>query len=153
MFERFTKGCIKVILLAQEEARRLGHNYVGTEFILLGLIGEGDGIAAKTLMSMGVTIRNARIEVEKILGRGSGITAVEIPFAQSAKHSLQLSWQAARDLDHNYVATEHLLLGLISEGRSDSESSGNAVKVLDNLGIDIERLNTETKEAAKGAAK
>ena len=85
MFERFTEKAIKVIMLAQEEARRLGHNFVGTEQVLLGLIGEGTGIAAKTLKSMGVNLKDARIEVEKIIGRGSGFVAVEIPFTPRAK--------------------------------------------------------------------
>ena len=88
MFERFTEKAIKVIMLAQEEARRLGHNFVGTEQVLLGLIGEGTGVAAKTLKSMGVTLKDARAEVEKIIGRGSGFVAVEIPFiAFSVKRS------------------------------------------------------------------
>ena len=82
MFERFTEKAIKVIMLAQEEARRLGHNFVGTEQILLGLIGEGTGVAAKVLKSMGVNLKDARVEVEKIIGRGSGFVAVEIPFHQ-----------------------------------------------------------------------
>lgn len=85
MFERFTEKAIKVIMLAQEEARRLGHNFVGTEQVLLGLIGEGTGVAAKTLKSMGVTLKDARAEVEKIIGRGSGFVAVEIPFTPRAK--------------------------------------------------------------------
>jgi ATPases with chaperone activity, ATP-binding subunit len=85
MFERFTEKAIKVIMLAQEEARRLGHNFVGTEQILLGLIGEGTGVAAKVLKSMGVNLKDARVEVEKIIGRGSGFVAVEIPFTPRAK--------------------------------------------------------------------
>ena len=113
MFERFTEKAIKVIMLAQEEARRLGHNFVGTEQILLGLIGEGTGIAAKTLKSMGVNLKDARVEVEKIIGRGSGFVAVEIPFTPRAKRVLELSWDEARQLGHNYIGTEHLLLGLI----------------------------------------
>ena len=90
MFERFTEKAIKVIMLAQEEARRLGHNFVGTEQILLGLIGEGTGIAAKVLKSMGVNLKDARSEVEKIIGRGSGFVAVEIPFTPRAKKVLEL---------------------------------------------------------------
>ena len=90
MFERFTEKAIKVIMLAQEEARRLGHNFVGTEQILLGLIGEGTGIAAKTLKSMGVNLKDARQEVEKIIGRGSGFVAVEIPFTPRAKRVLEV---------------------------------------------------------------
>ena len=91
MFEHFTDKAIKAIMLAQEEARRLGHNFVGTEQILLGLIGEGTGVAAKVLKSMGVNLKDARIEVEKIIGRGSGFVAVEIPFTPRAKRVLELS--------------------------------------------------------------
>ena len=90
MFERFTEKAIKVIMLAQEEARRLGHNFVGTEQILLGLIGEGTGVAAKVLKSLGVNLKDSRIEVEKIIGRGSGFVAVEIPFTPRAKRVLEL---------------------------------------------------------------
>jgi ATP-dependent Clp protease ATP-binding subunit ClpC len=98
MFERFTEKAIKVIMLAQEEARRLGHNFVGTEQILLGLIGEGTGIAAKVLKSMGINLKDARVEVEKIIGRGNGFVAVEIPFTPRAKRVLELSLEEARQL-------------------------------------------------------
>ncbi|RWW85723.1 hypothetical protein BHE74_00005573 [Ensete ventricosum] len=98
MFERFTEKAIKVIMLAQEEARRLGHNFVGTEQILLGLIGEGTGIAAKVLKSMGINLKDARVKVEKIIGRGNGFIAVEIPFTPRAKRVLELSLEEARQL-------------------------------------------------------
>lgn len=98
MFERFTEKAIKVVMLAQEEARRLGHNFVGTEQILLGLIGESTGIAAKVLKSLGVTLKDARTEVEKVIGRGSGFVAVEIPFTPRAKRVLELSLEEARQL-------------------------------------------------------
>lgn len=98
MFERFTEKAIKVIMLAQEEARRLGHNFVGTEQILLGLIGEGTGIAAKVLKSMGINLKDARVEVEKIIGRVSRFVAVEIPFTPRAKRVLELSLEEARQL-------------------------------------------------------
>lgn len=98
MFERFTEKAIKVIMLAQEEARRLGHNFVGTEQLLLGLIGEGTGIAAKVLKSMGMNLKDTRVEVEKIIGRGSGFVAVEIPFTPRAKRVLELSLEEARQL-------------------------------------------------------
>ena len=101
MFERFTEKAIKVIMLAQEEARRLGHNFVGTEQILLGLIGEGTGIAAKVLKSMGINLKDARVEVEKIIGRGSGFVAVEIPFTPRAKRVLELSLEEARQLGNS----------------------------------------------------
>src|SRR4028118_1760030 len=137
MFERFTEKAIKVIMLAQEEARRLGHNFVGTEQILLVLIGEGTGVAAKVLKSMGVNLKDARIEVEKIIGRGSGFVAVEIPFTPRAKRVLELSLEEARQLGHNYIGTEHLLLGLIREGE------GVAARVLENLGVDLSKVRTQ----------
>ncbi len=153
MFERFTEKAIKVIMLAQEEARRLGHNFVGTEQVLLGLIGEGTGIAAKTLKSMGVNLKDARVEVEKIIGRGSGFVAVEIPFTPRAKRVLELSWDEARQLGHNYIGTEHLLLGLIREGE------GVAARVLENLGVDLNKVRSnvvkmlgDSKPQAAGAA-
>ena len=98
MFERFTEKAIKVIMLAQEEARRLGHNFVGTEQVLLGLVGEGTGIAAKVLKSMGINLKDARVEVEMIIGRGNGFVAVEIPFTPRAKRVLELSLEEARQL-------------------------------------------------------
>ncbi len=151
MFERFTEKAIKVIMLAQEEARRLGHNFVGTEQILLGLIGEGTGVAAKVLKSMGVNLKDSRVEVEKIIGRGSGFVAVEIPFTPRAKRVLELSLEEARQLGHNYIGTEHLLLGLIREGE------GVAARVMENLGVDLTKVRTqvirmlgETAEVAAG---
>jgi ATP-dependent Clp protease ATP-binding subunit ClpC len=153
MFERFTEKAIKVIMLAQEEARRLGHNFVGTEQILLGLIGEGTGVAAKVLKSMGVNLKDARVEVEKIIGRGSGFVAVEIPFTPRAKRVLELSLEEARQLGHNYIGTEHLLLGLIREGE------GVAARVLENLGVDLAKVRTqvirmlgETAEVGAGSS-
>ncbi len=153
MFERFTEKAIKVIMLAQEEARRLGHNFVGTEQILLGLIGEGTGVAAKVLKSLGVNLKDSRIEVEKIIGRGSGFVAVEIPFTPRAKRVLELSLEEARQLGHNYIGTEHLLLGLIREGE------GVAARVLENLNIDLSKVRTqvirmlgETAEVGSGTS-
>jgi len=137
MFERFTEKAIKVIMLAQEEARRLGHNFVGTEQILLGLIGEGTGIGPKVLKAMGVNLKDARVEVEKIIGRGSGFVAVEIPFTPRAKRVLELSLEEARQLGHNYIGTEHLLLGLIREGE------GVAARVLENLGVDLSKVRSQ----------
>lgn len=140
MFERFTEKAIKVIMLSQEEARRLGHNFVSTELILLGLIGEGTGIGAKVLKSMGVNLKEARVEIEKIIGRGSGHVAIEIPFTPRAKRVLELSWDEARQLGHNYIGTEHLLLGIIREG------DGIASRVLEKIGVDIEKLRQSTLE-------
>jgi ATP-dependent Clp protease ATP-binding subunit ClpC len=124
-------------MLAQEEARRLGHNFVGTEQILLGLIGEGTGIGPKILKSMGVNLKDARVEVEKIIGRGSGFVAVEIPFTPRAKRILELSLEEARQLGHNYIGTEHLLLGLIREGE------GVAARVLENLEVDLSKVRSQ----------
>ncbi len=137
MFERFTEKAIKVIMLAQEEARRLGHNFVGTEQILLGLIGEGTGIAAKTLKGKGATLKQARIEVEKIIGRGSGFVSVEIPFTPRAKRVLEHSWDEARQMGHNYIGTEHLLLGVIREGE------GVGARVLENMDIPLTSIRPE----------
>ena len=137
MFEKFTEGAIKVIMLSQEEARRMGHNFVGTEQLLLGMIGEGTGIAAKVLKSQGVNLKDARVEVEKIIGRGSGFVAVEIPFTPRAKRVLELSLEEARHLGHHYIGTEHLLLGLLREGE------GVAARVLENLGADATKIRTQ----------
>lgn len=131
MFERFTDKAIKVIMLAQEESRRLGHNYVGTEHILLGLIGEDNEVAGKVLKSQGINLENARIEVEKIIGRGDGFVSVEMPLTSGAKRALELSLEQARELGHDYIGTEHLLLGLVKE----KEDVG--AKVLENLGVDL----------------
>jgi ATP-dependent Clp protease ATP-binding subunit ClpC len=136
MFEHFTSEAIKVIMLAQEEARRLGHNFVGTEQILLGLIGEGTGVAAKVLTDLGVTLKDARREVEKIIGRGSGFVPPEIPFTPKVKSLFEQSFKEARSLGHNYIGTEHLLLGLTEAGE------GVAAKVLQNLGLDLSQIRT-----------
>jgi ATP-dependent Clp protease ATP-binding subunit ClpC len=137
MFERLTDTAIKVIRLAHEEARRLGHNFVGTEQILLGLIGEGNGVAAKVLSSLGVTLKDAREEVEKIIGRGSGFVAVEIPFTPRSKRVLDMALEESRLLKQEYVGTEHLLLGLIRDGE------GVAAKVLFNLRVDSTEVRTK----------
>jgi ATP-dependent Clp protease ATP-binding subunit ClpC len=136
MFEHFTSEAIKVIMLAQEEARRLGHNFVGTEQILLGLIGEGTGVAAKVLSELGVTLKEARREVEKIIGRGSGFVPPEIPFTPKVKNLFEQSFKEAHSLGHNYINTEHLLLGLTEAGE------GVAAKVLQNLGVDLRLVRT-----------
>jgi ATP-dependent Clp protease ATP-binding subunit ClpC len=137
MFERFTEKAIKVVMLAQEESRRLGHNFVGTEQILLGLIGEGAGVATKVLKSMGVNLKDARIEVERIIGRGSGFVAVEIPFTPRAKRVLEMAIEEARDLGHSYIGTEHILLALLEE------EDGVATRVLENLGADLSKVRSE----------
>ena len=137
MFERFTEKAIKVVMLAQEESRRLGHNFVGTEQILLGLIGEGAGVATKVLKSMGVNLKDARIEVERRIGRGSGFVAVEIPFTPRAKRVLEMAIEEARDLGHSYIGTEHILLALLEE------EDGVATRVLENLGADLSKVRSE----------
>ncbi|BAY22444.1 UvrB/UvrC protein [Calothrix sp. NIES-2100] len=134
MFEHFTSEAIKVIMLAQEEARRLGHNFVGTEQILLGLMGEGTGVAAKVLTELGVTLKDARREVEKIIGRGSGFVPPEIPFTPKVKSLFEQSFKEAHSLGHNFINTEHLLLGLTEAGE------GVAAKVLQNLGVDLKTI-------------
>ncbi|MBW4625136.1 MAG: metalloregulator ArsR/SmtB family transcription factor [Brasilonema octagenarum HA4186-MV1] len=130
-FERFTQKAINAINLAQGESRRLGHNFVGTEQILLGLLGEGSGIGWQFLNSVGVNLENAQIEVEKIIGRGKGDTAIDIPFTPRAKQVLELAVEDARYLNVNYVGTEHLLLGILHEG------GGVAIRVLQSLGVDL----------------
>jgi len=136
MFEHFTSEAIRVIMLAQEEARRLGHNFVGTEQILLGLMGEGTGVGAKVLTELGVTLKDARREVEKIIGRGSGFVPPEIPFTPKVKSLFEQSFKEARSLGHNYINTEHLLLGLTEAGE------GVAAKVLQNLGVELQSIRS-----------
>ncbi len=131
MFERYTEKSIKVIMLAQEESRRLGHNFVGTEQLLLGTIGEGKGIGAKVLKSLGVTLQTARIEVERIIGRGEGFVAVEVPFTPRAINVLYTALEESRQLGYSHICTEHLLLGLIREGE------GVAARVLERLNVDL----------------
>ncbi|XP_022889653.1 ATP-dependent Clp protease ATP-binding subunit ClpA homolog CD4B, chloroplastic-like [Olea europaea var. sylvestris] len=137
MFSRFTQKAIRVVLLAQEESRRLGHNFVGTEQILLGLIGEGTGIAAKVLKSIGINLKDTRLEVEKISGRGNGFVDVEMPFTPRAKLVIELSLEEARQLGQNYIGSEHLLLALLREGE------GVAARVLENLGADPSNIRTK----------
>lgn len=141
MFEHFTDKAIKAIMLAQEETRRLGHNLVGTEQILLGLIGEGTGVAAKVLNEQGVTLQDARKEVEKIIGRGTRFVSAEIPFTPKVKRVFEQAFAEARGAGNNYIGTEHLLLGLLKEG------DGVAAKVLNNLGVDPEKTRTEVIRA------
>ncbi|HEY9836541.1 MAG TPA: Clp protease N-terminal domain-containing protein, partial [Vampirovibrionales bacterium] len=137
MFEYFTEKSIKAIMLAQQEARRLGHNFVGTEQLLLGLIAEGTGIAAQVLKAEGVTLNKARVEVEKIIGRGSGFVPVEIPFTPRGKSILEMSLREASQLGQQYIATEHLLLALTQS------REGVAFKILENLGVSLERVRAE----------
>lgn len=137
MYERFTEKAIKVIMLAQEEARRMGHNFVGTEQILLGLCGEGTGIAARVLRAHNVKLKALRATVLGIIGKGKGIVVVEIPFTPNAKKLLEAAWNAARELGHSYIGTEHLLLGLLVA------EDGVAKQVLTSLGVDLEKMKRD----------
>uniref|UniRef100_UPI0030D964F0 Clp protease N-terminal domain-containing protein n=1 Tax=Calothrix sp. NIES-2098 TaxID=1954171 RepID=UPI0030D964F0 len=145
-FERFTQKAITAISIAQSESRRLGHKYVGTEQILLGLVGEGSGFAAQFLNSVGVNLENAQIEVEKIIGRGKGLTPVDIPYTPRAKQVLELTVEESRKLGVNYIGTEHILLGLLKEGEGDRER-GVGIKVLQNLGVDLVSLEQRVRRA------
>ena len=137
MFERFTDRARRVVVLAQEEARMLSHNNVGTEHILLGLIHEGEGVAAKTLQSLGVSLDAVRQQVEEIIGRGQQAPSGHVPFTPRAKKVLELSLREALQLDHTYIGTEHILLGLIREG------DGVAAQVLVGLGVDLNRAREQ----------
>ncbi|HBB30279.1 MAG TPA: ATP-dependent Clp protease ATP-binding subunit ClpC [Cyanobacteria bacterium UBA8803] len=141
MFENFTDRAIKTIMLAQEEARRLGHNLVGTEQILLGVVGEGTSVAAIVLKELGVTLELTRESVKKIIGRGSGAVTTNIPFTPKAKRIFEQAFQEARQLGHNHIGPEHLLLALIQ----DKESV--AGKVLQNLGVDLAAIRTKLLKA------
>ena len=134
MFEKFTEGAIKVIMLSQEEARRMGHNFVGTEQLLLGVIGQRHGIGARALKKMKVTLKKARREIELYIGRGTGFVASEIPFTPRAKRVLEMAVHEGKDLGQNFVGTEHILLALIGE------SDGVAMRTLDKLKVDIPKL-------------
>ena len=131
MFERFTDRARRVIVLAQEEARMLNHNYIGTEHILLGLIHEGEGVAAEALESLGISLDAVRQQVEEIIGQGQEAPSGHIPFTPRAKKVLELSLRESLQLGHNYIGTEHILLGLIREG------DGVAAQVLVRLGADL----------------
>jgi len=134
MFEKFTEGAIKVIMLSQEEARRMGHNFVGTEQLLLGVIGQRHGIGARALKKLKVTLKKARKEIELYIGRGTGFVASEIPFTPRAKRVLEMAVHEGKDLGQNFVGTEHILLALIAE------SDGVAMRTLDKLNVDIHKL-------------
>ena len=139
-FDRFTETAINSLLLAQEESRRLGHNFVGSEQILLGLISHGTCIAAKVLKYHGLNLKDARIEVELIDGKGSGNVQVEIPFTLRAKRILDLSYLEAIELNHDYVGTEHILLAIVKEGE------GCALRVIENFKVDTNKLKSKIFE-------
>jgi ATP-dependent Clp protease ATP-binding subunit ClpA len=134
VFERFSDDARRVVVLAQEEARMLNHNYIGTEHILLGLMHEGEGVGAKALESLGISLEAVRSQVEEIIGRGESVPTGHIPFTPRAKKVLELSLREALQLGHNYIGTEHILLGLIREGE------GVGAQVLQKLGADLNRV-------------
>ena len=144
MFERFTDRARRVVVLAQEEARMLNHNYIGTEHILLGLIHEGEGVAAKALESLGISLDAVREQVQEIIGQGQQSPTGHIPFTPRAKKVLELSLREGLQLGHNYIGTEHILLGLIREGE------GVAAQVLVKLGADLNRVRQTGHPAALG---
>jgi ATP-dependent Clp protease ATP-binding subunit ClpC len=144
MFERFTDRARRVVVLAQEEARMLSHNYIGTEHILLGLIHEGEGVAAKALESLGISLEAVRAQVEEIIGHGQQAPSGHIPFTPRAKKVLELSLREALQLGHNYIGTEHILLGLIREGE------GVAAQVLVKLGADLNRVRQQVIQLLSG---
>jgi ATP-dependent Clp protease ATP-binding subunit ClpA len=144
VFERFTDRARRVVVLAQEEARMLDHNYLGTEHILLGLIHEGEGVAARALESLGISLEAVRQQVQEIIGRGQQAPSAHIPFTPRAKKVLELASQEALRLGHNYVGTEHILLGLIREGE------GVAAQVLVKLGADLNRVRQQVIQLLHG---
>jgi ATP-dependent Clp protease ATP-binding subunit ClpC len=137
MFERFTDRARLVVVLAQEEARRLEHHYIGTEHVLLGLVHEGEGVAARTLESLGISLPAVRREVEEIIGRGQSTPTGHIPFTPRAKKVLELSLRECMQLGHSYIGTEHILLGVIREGK------GVGAQVLQKLGADHDRVRQQ----------
>src|SRR5712664_3269880 len=137
MFERFTERARQVVVLAQEEARTLKHNYIGTEHILLGLLREEEGLAARVLESLDITVERVRAQVVRIVGSGEEVTSGQIPFTPRAKKVLEMSLREALSLGHNYIGTEHILLGLLREGEPDADS------VVRLLGVDITRVRAQ----------
>src|SRR5258706_11003925 len=146
LFDRFTDRAGRVVVLAQEEARLLNHNYIGTEHILLGLIHEGEGVAAKALESLGISLEAVRHQVEEIIGQGGSSPSGHIPFTPRAKKVLELSLREALQLGHNYIGTEHILLGLIREGE------GVAAQVLVKLGAPLSRVRQQVIQLLSGYA-
>jgi ATP-dependent Clp protease ATP-binding subunit ClpC len=144
MFERFTDRARRVVVLAQEEASMLNHNYIGTEHILLGLIHEGEGVAAKALESLGISLEAVRQQVEEIIGQGQQAPSGHIPFTPRAKKVLELSLRESLQLGHNYIGTEHILLALLREGE------GVAAQVLVKLGADLNRVRQQVIQLLHG---
>jgi ATP-dependent Clp protease ATP-binding subunit ClpA len=144
MFERFSDRARRVVVLAQEEARMLNHDYIGTEHLLLGLVHEGEGVAAKALESLGVSLQAVRQQVGEIIGPGQQAPSGHVPFTPRAKKALQLAQREADALGHNYIGTEHILLGLIREG------DGVAAQVLERLGADLNRARQQVIQLLHG---
>ncbi|WP_345540853.1 Clp protease N-terminal domain-containing protein, partial [Phytohabitans rumicis] len=144
MFERFTDRARRVVVLAQEEARMLNHNHIGTEHLLLGLVHEGEGVAAKALESLGISLEGVRQQVEEIIGQGQPAPSLHLPFTPRAKKVLELSLREALQLGHNYIGTEHILLGLLREG------AGAAAQVLVKLGADRNRVRQQVIQLLSG---
>src|SRR4030088_642699 len=144
MFERFTDRARRVVVLAQEEARMLNHNYIGTEHILLGLIHEGEGVAAKSLEWLGISLEGVRSQVEEIIGQGQQAPSGHIPFTPRAKKVLELSLREALQLGHNYIGTEHMLLVLVRDGE------GVAARVLVHLGAALSRVRQQVIQLLSG---
>ena len=143
MFERFTDSARRAVVVAQEEARGLNHGYIGTEHVLLGLLGEGKGLAATVLTGLGLSLDGVRGDVEEIVGPGKGSPGGHMPFTPRAKKVLELSLREALQLHHNYISTEHILLGLIREGE------GVAVQILRSRELDLQQVRDELVEGAK----
>ena len=146
VFERFTDRARRAVVLAQEEARMLNHNYIGTEHLLLGLVREYDGVAGKALTSLGISLEAVRGQVEQIIGQGQAAPRGHIPFTSRAKKVLELALREALQLGHNYIGTEHILLGLIREGE------GVAAQVLQSLGVDLDRARQAVIQLLAGYA-
>src|SRR5215217_8133683 len=146
MFERFTDRARRVVVLAQEEARHLNHNYIGTEHLLLGLIHEGEGVAAQARTQLGVSLEAVRAEVEEIIGQGTDAPSGHIPFTPRAKKVLELSLREALELGHNYIGTEHILLGLLREGQ------GVGAQVLVKLGAGRDQVRQVVVQLLSGYA-
>ena len=144
MFERFTDRARRVVVLAQEEARLLGHDYIGTEHLLLGLISDGEGLAARALAQLDVALPKVRYLVEEIVGRGSGAPTGHVPFTRRAKKVLELSLRESRHLGHDYIGTEHILLGLVREGE------GVAAQVLERQGLTLARVREQVLQILSG---
>src|SRR6476620_9135580 len=145
-FDKFTERARKVLQLAQEEAQRFNHNYIGTEHLLLGLVREGEGVAAKVLANLGVELNKVRSAVEFIIGRGDRTVTGDIGLTPRAKKVIELSVDEARRLNHHYIGTEHLLLGLVREGE------GIAAGVLESLGVSLEKVRAQVIEVLKSSS-